>query len=369
MHFTLFSIIMTFLWSTLLIILFCVFRKRLLKSEIINISGIMIIYIFCIIRLLLPIEFPWTKVLQGVTIWNYLQNIVGLEIINIYGKTFEIGDILTAIWILGIVINLYILISNYRSLNKYISKMQKEKYEEIKIKHKKVTVYKSDFISSPCSVGIIRKTILLPNVEYDNNKLEYIIMHELAHHNSNDLLTKLFLNIIDSIYWWNPFMKLLKKGINQSMEIRCDQNVVYGMCNEEKAQYLEAILEELSKEQSKYALHSEYALELVGVEKSDLVERFSLVVKEKKVPFKYAKLWILLLAIILYLLSYSVVIQPYFAPPEESGEGITYFSPEDSYVYESKSKTYYLITPYDQYEIPENEAAFYLEMGFVLEKE
>ena len=71
MHISLFSILMTILWSTLLIALFLMFRKKVSLLHVCSIQAIILLYLFCAVRLAIPIELPWTKV-----VWQILSVVV-----------------------------------------------------------------------------------------------------------------------------------------------------------------------------------------------------------------------------------------------------------------------------------------------------
>lgn len=87
MQITIFSVWMTILWSSILILIFYVLRKKLVLLDVCSVSGVLILYIFCIIRLMIPIELPWTKELWGGEIYNRVYDVVRYEVvsgINIY---------------------------------------------------------------------------------------------------------------------------------------------------------------------------------------------------------------------------------------------------------------------------------------------
>lgn len=87
MQITIFSVWMTILWSSILILIFYVLRKKLVLLDVCSVSGGLILYIFCVIRLLIPIELPWTKELWGGELYNWVYEVVRYEVvtgINIY---------------------------------------------------------------------------------------------------------------------------------------------------------------------------------------------------------------------------------------------------------------------------------------------
>ena len=87
-------------------------------------------------------------------------------------------------------------------------------------------IVQTPVVRIPCCMGVFKKRILIPEKSFSDTELYYIIFHEYIHLQNNDFLVKMLINMLCAFYWWNPFVCLLKKDLNQSMEIRCDSLVV-----------------------------------------------------------------------------------------------------------------------------------------------
>ena len=61
MDITFFSVWMTVLWSSILILIFYVLRTKYQLIDIYSVSGVIVLYLFCMIRMVIPVEFSWTK--------------------------------------------------------------------------------------------------------------------------------------------------------------------------------------------------------------------------------------------------------------------------------------------------------------------
>ena len=369
MHVSLFTIVMTVLWSSALIIVLYILRKKLLVLEACSVSGIVFIYLFCAIRLLFPIEFPWTKVIDGGALWDSLKLFISFELAHIGGATVTVGHILIAIW--GIVAGykiIKIVISNQK-LHHFVGKIPKQKMESVLPDVSGIKVYKTGGITTPCAVGIFNRNVLFPDREYTKEQEAYILMHEISHHRNNDILIKFFTNILCALYWWNPFVYLLKKDLNQSLEIRCDQNVTQYLGKKDKARYLSVILNEFKNTADVSSDTSEYMMEIWGNEEDDLVERFKMVANGKYHVSVWKKMVVVGCMIIILIMSYSVVLQSSFDPVYEEEEGVYYFDTKNAYVLMHRDGTYSLITPFEEMTIEEEEAMWYLNEGFSLKKE
>ena len=97
---------------------------------------------------------------------------------------------------------------------------------------KKVFVYLSELVNSPVTIGYMKPIILLPIAALNNlstQQVEAILLHELSHIRRYDYLVNFVISIINTILYFNPFMKLFMKNIEEERENCCDQLVLqYG---------------------------------------------------------------------------------------------------------------------------------------------
>lgn len=369
MQISLFTIVMTFIWSSILIILFYYLRKKLLVLEVCSVSGTVAIYLFCILRLCFPIEFPWTIEVNGGYIWNHLRKLMDTEVMFIFEKKLIVSYFVLIVWLMGAFYKLLRILFSYSKFNQYIQLIPKDRVMSVPSYGGKIDVYKSQHISRPCAAGIVNKKIFLPDRTYTEKQKEYILMHEIVHHKNQDLVIKLFCNILCAVYWWNPFVYLLKKDLNQSLELRCDQGVIKYLDCGEKSEYLQVILDEF-----KYALDdrkktNEYLVSIVDSCFDTILERFQMVSVKKHNTSIGKRLILIGITAIIILCSYSFVIQSEFeAPTTEMSEAI-YFDESNSYIVQKKSGEYQLVTPEEVFDIDVDEADFYIENGFEIKVE
>lgn len=105
-----------------------------------------------------------------------------------------------------------------------------------------VTLWFSNSIKIPVTFGFFKPVILLP-ISLINNisteQVELIILHELVHIKSKDYLYNWFLLLMEVIYFFNPFIKILADNLRLEREKNCDVQVLnyqYG-----KLKYAEAL--------------------------------------------------------------------------------------------------------------------------------
>lgn len=79
MKVNIFSVLMTILWSSVLIAFFSFLRTRTRLLHICSISSVIMIYLFCAIRLACPFEVPWVQVVSGGAVYNRIYGVLNLK--------------------------------------------------------------------------------------------------------------------------------------------------------------------------------------------------------------------------------------------------------------------------------------------------
>ncbi|MDQ6756504.1 MAG: M56 family metallopeptidase [Bacteroidota bacterium] len=94
---------------------------------------------------------------------------------------------------------------------------------------KKVTLWISQHIDVPATIGFLKPVILIPLSSVNQlteDQMEAIILHELSHIKRNDYLLNMFISIIETLLFFNPFVVLLTKIIKRERENCCDDIVI-----------------------------------------------------------------------------------------------------------------------------------------------
>lgn len=107
---------------------------------------------------------------------------------------------------------------------------------------KRILVKKTNMLSAPLLTGIFRNVLLLPDCDMNESELELILKHELTHLKRHDLWYKWFAFLVNSIHWFNPFVYLIVKQINEECEISCDATVTKNMDDKRKNEYMNVIV-------------------------------------------------------------------------------------------------------------------------------
>ena len=202
--------------------------------------------------------------------------------------------------------------------NKRILEIFEETKKALNIK-KDIALINQKGILSPAIYGIIDTKIFLDedNVKEKTDKeIKYIFMHELSHYKGKDLVMNFVLNILRTIYWFNPFLYVLFKRMRQDMELKADANVLKHLKPEENKEYAMTIINALKDRL--YKSYEQEVLNLAGVE-SDTERRIYMIKffpKFKAKPFRITVISLTLIIIvgsIFFIGNIAKVEENYFA--------------------------------------------------------
>jgi bla regulator protein BlaR1 len=141
-----------------------------------------------------------------------------------------------------------------------------------------VIVSYADRIDVPCVTGYLKPLILLPlslSTYLSAKEVEAILLHELAHVKRNDYLINLLQQVMSVILFFNPFVLLMNRIINQERENSCDDVVV--AITGEPLVYAQALL----KIEQNNVRYLPLALAATG-KKYHLLNRIERIMKNKK---------------------------------------------------------------------------------------
>ena len=143
----------------------------------------------------------------------------------------NIMTILTIVWIIGILLLVAYTIISYRRLHREIDTAV----------HYKDNIFQSENVSSPFVLGIINPRIYLP-FSMNEQDLEHVVAHEQAHIRRKDHWWKPLGFLLLTIYWFNPLMWLAYVLLCRDIELACDEKVIKGLSNEQRADYTQALV-------------------------------------------------------------------------------------------------------------------------------
>lgn len=153
---------------------------------------------------------------------------------------------------------------------------------------KPVHVWMSEFVTSPVTIGYFKPIILLPVAAINHlsaEQTEAVLLHELSHIRRFDFLINLITKIIQTILYFNPFVKAFANIVEEEREKNCDELVL--QFQYEPHGYASALLA-LEK-----AAHVSYSLAVAasGGKRNTLLARVESIMGIRKKPvFSFNKL-------------------------------------------------------------------------------
>lgn len=134
-------------------------------------------------------------------------------------------------------------------------------------------------IQSPMTYGFFKPVILLPVAMVNSmsvRDIEMILLHELSHIRYKDYLLNMYLLVVQQLYFFNPFFRVMAEKIKLERELNCDQRVLQYRYPAEE--YAEALLKTAM-------LRKQFAWQLAAVsEKHELLRRIRYFATPRKEP-------------------------------------------------------------------------------------
>lgn len=247
------------------------------------------------------------------TLLNTYQNDVSLRNAaagyagNIYAYINVVMPYLAIIYLAMLVykiINLYFVYKVTQGLRHHdlqkisaTSRMFVEDISALFSLRRKVKIFLSSKIKCPLTIGFLKPVILIPiaAVNYlSTEQMEAVILHELAHIKRADYGLFLLQAVIEKIFFFNIFSRMLGTIIEHERENACDDWVLQFKYN--SIHYAEALLK-LAKLQSS----SSFAMAAAGKKKELLLVRIKRLMhrSDAKIEYKFNSLLFCLFTMII----------------------------------------------------------------------
>ena len=142
-----------------------------------------------------------------------------------------IMTILTIVWTIGILLLVAYTVISYWRLHREI---------DTAVRYKD-NIFQSENVSSPFVLGLIKPRIYLP-FKLAGQDMEHVVAHEQAHIRRKDHWWKPLGFLLLTIHWFNPLMWLAYVLLCRDIELACDEKVIKGLSNEQRADYTQALV-------------------------------------------------------------------------------------------------------------------------------
>ncbi|WP_265459586.1 M56 family metallopeptidase [Enterococcus sp. HY326] len=252
MRFSLSSFLISLLFVVILVLMlqFILWKKKSIK--VIRSDFIFGLFLIIFLRLILPIELPTTITLKSEHVMPAIFTFFQTEF-SIAGQSFSVLTLTLVLWGIGTAVGLLKMYRSHRQLRRTVGRFKQTlPLEELPfldakdfqfLKKKQIPLIQSEVIFSAMAVGIFKpKIILSKKVPLDSPELKYILKHEIQHLRNHDILFKYLLDVLTAIYWWFPFIYLLRRQLNLIIELRVDNQVTKALPQTEYFAYVESLV-------------------------------------------------------------------------------------------------------------------------------
>ncbi len=340
MQFTVASVLNIFLFGSIVAALvLLLLRKTAFLRKIGPTCGI-IVLAMVVFRMLLPVEFPYTYnfyVEDILTPFRLLFEIVLIEA----PVEIMVRHVLLMVWAGGV---LYLLIRKvwvYRKLQSYVSLLDFQPLPEFCRENgleapgaeaEAVSAVVVKDAVSPYLTGWRNPRLVLPEMDYSTQQLEYIIQHELMHRKGGDIFWKVLLDLLCTCFWWNPVFFFLKREFFHLIEVRNDARLAEALSEEDQLAYMECLFDTAVKSRQKsMVLGTPFNNSRAG----ELKQRIRLFSDGYHLSRRLQTVFIAGAVLVLFLTTTVVVDATSTDPPPGGGTPIT---PENAYLIQNGSQ-------------------------------
>lgn len=278
------------------------------------------------LRIVFPIELPMTVVIHSDTALPAIQDTLR-HTWTLGGRfSFSFTGLLLAVWAAGLCIFLarlaVLLLRDFQKFN-HLAVIPDKRMEALLAETTGEMAARCRLILTPeapvpLAAGITTPTFILPLyiTGFSDEEIRYILRHEQQHFLHHDAWIKLSIEIVICCFWWNLPVYLLRRDLNQFLEVNCDLSVIKDYSPQEQGAYLEAIMKSVKRHEDR-SLHSVVFSRLFEPDNTyNIRQRFYLVQCYNKRRNRLVLGGYGILLALVWLASLLVVVQPESYPPE-----------------------------------------------------
>lgn len=355
--FSIYSLFIAIFWTGIFTSAVSALRKNFSLLEHCSLHTLFALLAACIIRILLPLEMPFTYTFDCQEILPKIQTFLNLALIKSSYITINIGLIIILLWILPAIWIIYKHTKEYlhfkHTLNTIPASKDQNLYKILamadihnKMPDVKIIIHSS--VKSPAITGLYRPVIILPDINFNDDELLGIFIHEISHYKYRHCFVKLVMKFICAIFWWNPLFMKLSSELSHAMELQSDKNVCLNLTHIQTKEYMESITKIIKNANKKNMTPPCSCSVLEENSPEKLMQRFRMIAENRYQNKKKLDLITIPLVIAIFVLSYSFVLFPFSEP--------TYKAMQDGPVadmngYETEEGDCYLIKSDNEYEL------------------
>ncbi len=111
-----------------------------------------------------------------------------------------------------------------------------------------IRILRYEGAESPMVVGFLKPVLVLPDCDYSEEELFFVLQHEMIHIKRHDVLAKLLFAAANALHWFNPLIYIMRKEAVVDMELSCDEKVIQQAEYAVRKAYTETLLSTFSRQ-------------------------------------------------------------------------------------------------------------------------
>ncbi|MCL1882712.1 MAG: M56 family metallopeptidase [Defluviitaleaceae bacterium] len=314
-----YSFVMGVLWFNAFVLLGLLTQK--LKFPIIFSSvPLLLLLVLSILRMFVAIELPGAVVVLSETLYPAIVNFFRIDIVSFrpFGLPVNIAFVCIFTWVAGAVWltakYAHEYVGRFPGLLRWYVTMPRDEHAESLLTEiigndKHFRVFRSKAFSTPVATAF-KPFIILPKINFSDDELRVILLHEWKHIQDKDYLSGIIVNLISFVFWWNPVVYILKKNFRFAVELKNDQ---YAVSDENSfTSYLEGVRRVRDSEKKKIG----HGLNALVKADDGLKDRILVLVKRDEMWNKFRHRQILtnagysIFIVALFFASYMLTVLP-----------------------------------------------------------
>lgn len=207
------------------------------------------------LRLAFPVELPMTVVVHSSTVLPAVRDALRHTLPLGNRLSLSAAGLLLVCWGVGACAGLAGLAvrlrADYRELRRFPSipdsRVESLLAEVTGDPSRRYRLIISPELAAPSVGGLFVPFFALPQyiTGFSDDEVRYILRHEWRHFLHHDAWTKLMIEIVIRMFWWNLPVYLLRRDLDQFLEVNCDLSIIKECSREEQTAYLETVLKSI----------------------------------------------------------------------------------------------------------------------------
>ena len=222
-----------------------IFKKQVSAQKYIQMLRVSIVLYLCPFQQFKYLILP-EKLLERFNL-NDFWDIVGkkiseFKVVNIpslFGDYYVVPKRFFEISIVWITVCIIVIVYRYGTYFFIKRRIRQSgmKKEQLCQKGRKIEVFQSAKVKTPCTVGWISPGIFIPEKNYSASEREWLLQHELTHIRHGDVFWKCLAMFCIAFHWYNPLVYYLFHEYSVMCEYYCDAECMQDSNIEEKKNY------------------------------------------------------------------------------------------------------------------------------------